>query len=88
MKSDSILKVFDDGINGNEDSKFKVTVFELVIRIGASALPAPFVILKYIFAYAFVGSDALNAAGIAIVVAEEPDAPNVPVIGTLFAPKV
>ena len=87
-KSDSMLNVFDDGINGNEDSRFKVAVFELVIRIGASALPAPFVILKYIFAYAFVVNVELNVAGMAIVVGEEPDAPSVPVIGTLFAPKV
>ena len=87
-KSDSMLNVFDDGINGNEDSRFKVAVFELVIRIGASALPAPFVILKYIFAYAFVVNEELNVAGMAIVVGEEPEAARVPVIGTLFAPNV
>jgi hypothetical protein len=40
------------------------------------------------FAYAFNGKPALNAAGIAIVVADEPDAPNVPVMGTVLAPKV
>jgi hypothetical protein len=88
VKSDSILNVFDDGIKGNEDCKFNVAVFELVIKIGEIPEPPASVILKYIFAYEFTGKVALNAAGMAIVVAEEPEAPKVPVIGVLFAPKV
>jgi hypothetical protein len=87
-KPDSMLNVFDEGMKGREDSRFKVVVFELTIRIGASVLPKPFIILKYIFAYAFAVNEELNVAGIAIVVAEEPEAPRVPVIGELFAPNV
>jgi hypothetical protein len=40
------------------------------------------------FAYAFNGKPALNAVGIAIVVADDPAAANVPVIGTVLAPNV
>jgi hypothetical protein len=86
VKSDSILNVFEEGIKGKEEFKFNVEVFELVIKIGARAEPPESVILKYMFAYAFVDNEELKAAGIAIVVAEEPEAPKVPVIGELLAP--
>ena len=87
-KEDSILNVFDAGAKGSAEDKFKVLVFELTINIGDKEEPPASVILKYMFAYAFVGNALLNAEGIAIVVVEEPLAANVPVIGVLFAPKV